>query len=476
MKQHNTDLNTALTALDDAAVEEIAEQYPVLDEAMKKRIEHLCMEKLSMEQNMITEETCVQSARRPIWRQFGVAAAACLVIAAGVAGLAMLQNDRNSIEPGTETNETTGICQETQREDTLLAEMEPLFAQYLQSGVIHWCDQLAFSGEPLDADRGVYAVDPSPFADYAAYESFIRGTYTTEAAEEILAEDAEHPYQYFASDDGSLCTAIVDWTIEGLPDARSWENFIITIHSYDEASCRFSASPTNYTDEELAEGLTYSISCTAVLEEDGWRITEPYHPDCIETITRQPEDPSDRSEGISDLDYEVSTSMEAEMRHLFSQNLMYIQSLFVGGTPSVVGDPVNGDNLYQVDTSLCNDYISHVDYLKGIYCDAAAEIYLTSSNYGIGIDAPYPDQPLYVEYEGMLCVDMNNRIDGYRQLYPFTWSNFDITIIYKDESTCVFEAMSLDEPIYDGYTKEDSTQTCTALFEDGQWVLQYMYY
>ncbi len=474
MKQNIRDLYKALIALDDAAVEEIAEQYPVLDEAMKKRIEHLCMEKLSMEQNMITEETSVQTIRRPIWRRFGAAAAACLIIAAGVAGIAMLQNGRNSIEPGTETNETTGICQETQREDTLLAEMEPLFAQYLQSGVIHWCDQLAFSGEPLDADRGVYAVDPSPFADYAAYESFIRGTYTAEAAEEILAEDAEHPYQYFASDDGSLCTAIVDWTIEGLPDARSWEDFIITIHSYDETSCRFSASPTNYTDEELAEGITYSISCTAVLEEDGWRITEPYHPDCIETITRQPEDPSDRSEGVSDLDSQVSTSMEAEMRALFDQNLNCIKKIFVERNLSTVGDPVDGDHLYRVDPEIFADYNAFSDYLKSVYCDAAAELYLTGSEYGIGIDAPHPEQPLYVEYDGLLCIDFNNRINGYS--YPFSWTEYELEILYTDETTCVFEVTTLVEPLYDGYTKEESLRTCTAFFEDGQWVLQYMYY
>ncbi len=126
MKRRNTieeDLRQ-LHCPDDQTVEELAAQYPALDAAALDRIDALCERKLSERMNTMTSSenmplvSGVTKITRTQWFRPVTATAACLLIAAGIAGTSLLGGKMPSVTPmppvSTENNDPTAASAETQ--------------------------------------------------------------------------------------------------------------------------------------------------------------------------------------------------------------------------------------------------------------------------------------------------------------------------------------------------------------------------
>lgn len=126
----------------------------------------------------------------------------------------------------------------------------------------------------------------------------------------------------------------------------------------------------------------------------------------------------------------------------------------------------NDENSYirKVTDSRFPDYAAFSEYIHSIYTESTANMLLN--------DYPYEGDPKYRNKDGELYIDL--RKDGSKGYYV-NWKNRTISIDEKNENTCRFtvkttETMPSDNPVEEPYTID-----CTAVYENGRWVLEKMY-
>lgn len=154
---------------------------------------------------------------------------------------------------------------------------------------------------------------------------------------------------------------------------------------------------------------------------------------------------------------------EDTIRSLMKENLNCMFNVFILSSLPRQGEPVEGDNIYQVDESAFADYAAFESYVRSVYSTETADMYLY--NY------PYEGDAKYINRDGKLCVNIN--YDGGKGYYA-DWSEYTVTIDSVSATECNFTLVATVEWPADKPVKEPYEVKGTAVFENGKWVLTKM--
>lgn len=160
-----------------------------------------------------------------------------------------------------------------------------------------------------------------------------------------------------------------------------------------------------------------------------------------------------------------NTVTEAELRNLIDNNIYCMFNVFDLGTLPTTGEPVDGTNLYQVDTDIFKNYSEFEEYVRSIYSKDWADTLLY--NY------PYEGVRLYSEVDGKLYVDMTYA--GAKGYYV-DWNDYSVQIDTVKAGICEFTIKTSVEWPADNPVKEDYILNETAVYENGGWRLTRIIY
>lgn len=185
-------------------------------------------------------------------------------------------------------------------------------------------------------------------------------------------------------------------------------------------------------------------------------------------------DQNNNPDNYSEDDSEVSAGPSIQtLNELIENNLYCMTRIFVLGSlqceeieESDEGIDWEDESTFikKVTDSRFPDYKSLSDYIYSVYSDSTADMLL--NNY------PLEGDPKYINKDGDLYVDL--RKDGGRGYYV-NWDDRTISIVDQGENYCHFNIETTitepaDEPVDKPYIIN-----CTAVYEDGSWVLEDMY-
>ncbi len=479
--------------LDDRSIEEIAADVPALDDAARDRIEALCEEKMRMRDMKMGNEEIVyagniQNITRTQWFRPAMTAAACLVLAAGVGGMMMLGGNHHGITPQPPVNsgieDTTAASGEetetpTQETITVIAtetalsgvteisgttavttttatttetvietaiEGVPVYEMPELSVLKALCsrnaDCLSYFvtspcptvGEALDG-QFIYEVDFPEFANYAALERYVYGTYADSFANELLHNFPKNGPMYLDYN-GKLCIDTY-YVLENLYLEGDWSNVEITNPAM--------ISENRLTFDIVVDNYDEPIGCTAiaVLENGSWQLEKMYGYDKVDLGYPEKED-VETVAVKEDLALLVRMEMQLSPDYLLKEN------------------PISGTSVYEVDfenmvspESYFFDYETFSEYLYEVFTPETAEWVLYDS--------------VFENVNGNLCIDTSKTASI--QEAPVNWEEFFIEIDSMSDSgnTCTFRAVATDHPDYQlpGTTLEDRTDYYTAQYING---------
>lgn len=157
------------------------------------------------------------------------------------------------------------------------------------------------------------------------------------------------------------------------------------------------------------------------------------------------------------------TIQESDIRALMKENLRCMNEIFVLGTLPHVGEPIQGEYIYQVNPSSFENYAAFEAYVRSVYSTKTADMYLK--------DYPTKGDPLYLNIDGKLCV---NTIKGGAKGYYVDWSNYTVNINSCENGQCAFTlnakvAYPAEKEIWEIYTVQGN-----AVYENGRWLLTSM--
>ena len=185
------------------------------------------------------------------------------------------------------------------------------------------------------------------------------------------------------------------------------------------------------------------------------------------------------NEENDDLDYENADSNEPTRQtldELIENNFECMAHIFVLGHLPSEGNG-NDDLIEEIDWDDENSYIRKVtdsrfpdyesfsEYIHSVYTDSTANMLL--NNY------PYEGGPKYINKDGELYIDLSK--DGGKGYYV-NWQNRTISIgENENENICHFTVETTITLPSDNPVEEPYVIDCTAVYEDGRWVLEEMY-
>ena len=152
---------------------------------------------------------------------------------------------------------------------------------------------------------------------------------------------------------------------------------------------------------------------------------------------------------------------EAIIRNLVDENTYCLRNLYGATSLYPVGDPVQDDHIYKADTDRFADYAEFESYIRSVFCTKEAERLLFNS--------PYEGQPMYLNIDGMLCVD--TYLAGAKGYYV-DWSDYRLEIVSTDSDRCEFIATAQVEWPADEPVKEDYPVNGVVVCENGEWRLE----
>ena len=161
----------------------------------------------------------------------------------------------------------------------------------------------------------------------------------------------------------------------------------------------------------------------------------------------------------------TSTSIsEEKLRALMDENINVNLNIFGVRSLPFEEEEVNDETtIYQVKQDVFPDYASFENYIRSIYCEETADMYLY--NY------PVEGAQKYVNQDGKLCVDL--QFEGGNGYYV-DWSDYTIEIVSATETECEFIVKASVEWPAEEPVKEDYEVTGKAILENGAWVLTEM--
>lgn len=152
---------------------------------------------------------------------------------------------------------------------------------------------------------------------------------------------------------------------------------------------------------------------------------------------------------------------EAIIRDLVDENTYCLRNLYGATSLYPEGDPVEGDHIYKAATDRFADYAEFESYIRSVFCTEEAERLLFNS--------PYEGQPMYLNIDGMLCVD--TYLAGAKGYYV-DWSDYRVEIISADDSRCEFIVTGQIEEPAEVPVKEDYPVTGAVVYENDGWRLE----
>ena len=152
---------------------------------------------------------------------------------------------------------------------------------------------------------------------------------------------------------------------------------------------------------------------------------------------------------------------EAIIRNLVDENTYCLRNLYGATSLYPVGDPVQDDHIYKADTDRFADYAEFESYIRSVFCTKEAERLLFNS--------PYEGQPMYLNIDGMLCVD--TYLAGAKGYYV-DWSDYRVEIVSADSGRCEFIVTGQIEEPAEFPVKEDYPINGAVVFENGGWHLE----
>lgn len=118
----------------------------------------------------------------------------------------------------------------------------------------------------------------------------------------------------------------------------------------------------------------------------------------------------------------------------------------------------------KVTDSRFPDYESFAEYVRSVYTESTADMLLNSY--------PYEGGQKYLNIDGELYIDLSR--DGGKGYYV-NWQNRTISIVEQNENVCYFNIETTIEEPADEPVEKPYTINCTAVYENGRWVLEEMY-
>ena len=152
---------------------------------------------------------------------------------------------------------------------------------------------------------------------------------------------------------------------------------------------------------------------------------------------------------------------EAIIRNLVDENTYCLRNLYGATSLNLEGDPVQDDHIYKADTDRFADYAEFESYIRSVFCTNEAERLLYNS--------PYEGQPMYLNIDGMLCVDTH--LAGAKGYYV-DWSDYKVEIVSADSDRCEFIATAQVEWPADEPVKEDYPVNGAVVYENDGWRLE----
>lgn len=154
---------------------------------------------------------------------------------------------------------------------------------------------------------------------------------------------------------------------------------------------------------------------------------------------------------------------EEEIRSLMKENLNCMYNIFVLSMLPSQGEAVE-ENIYQVDQNYFKDYESFENYIRSIYCEKTADMYL--NNY------PFEGVKKYENRDGMLYENFN--YDGGKGYYV-DWSDYTVTIDSLSDTECEFTMVATvqwpaEKPVEEPYEVKGK-----AVYENGKWLFTEMF-
>lgn len=115
--------------LDDEAVEEIAERYPLVDSEEQKSLVDMCMKKTEMHTEGSDEERTgeitvsgTEHYKRPYWYRYAASAAALVLASVGITGVIAMNRGLNSYNKGSNLPEAAGSSSNTSVSTVIVPE------------------------------------------------------------------------------------------------------------------------------------------------------------------------------------------------------------------------------------------------------------------------------------------------------------------------------------------------------------------
>lgn len=155
--------------------------------------------------------------------------------------------------------------------------------------------------------------------------------------------------------------------------------------------------------------------------------------------------------------------MEATIRGLMTENLNCMYNIFDLNSLPIQGEMKEGEWIYPVDESQFASYAAFEDYIRSVFCQETADLYL--KNY------PQEGNPRYLNKDGKLYI--NKQFDGGKGYYV-DWSNYTVSIDSISDTTCEFTVTGSVEWPADKPVKEDYPVKGSVVLENGKWLLSKM--
>ncbi len=189
-------------------------------------------------------------------------------------------------------------------------------------------------------------------------------------------------------------------------------------------------------------------------------------------VSETSEEDSQNDESAEDSEASEGVSIQM-LDELVEKNFDCMTKIFVLGSLPCEGIGADGEeinwedeNSYirKVTDSRFPDYESFSEYVHSVYSESTADMLL--NNY------PFEGEPKYLDKDGELYIDLSK--DGGRGYYV-NWQNRTISIVEQNEDTCSFNIETTIEEPADEPVEKPYTINCTAVYENGIWVLEEMY-
>ena len=166
-------------------------------------------------------------------------------------------------------------------------------------------------------------------------------------------------------------------------------------------------------------------------------------------------------ETTTETETQAASIDEAVIRSLFDENIYCLRNLYGATSLYPEGEPVEGDHIYKAATDRFADYAEFESYIRSVFCTEEADRLL--------YDSPYEGQPMYLNIDGMLCVD--TYLAGAKGYYV-DWSDYKVEIVSADDSRCEFIVTGQVEWPAEEPVKEDYPKDGAVVYENGGWHLE----